>query len=215
MEKASSAKQERRDARSARTTEEVLSRLLSLKPGEIIVKSFFDDSESETVTTTPEAWVREALRCDDLAELLCAGQACEMAGQSMFDLRFEGVPGFFSDSQGSIYDWAFHHGAAECLRHLCKEGFECNDGVLLWIAGRLYGEIDDIAAGSINHLPTTIVVEAYLREMVRRYGVQFAKEHVAAAHGSSRWPCRRAIEIVDGIEDELIAVSEQAFASRS
>ena len=177
-------------------------RILTMGPGEVLVKSFFPKSEAEMVATTPVKMVEEALRCDDRMGLLCAKLACDMVGDSMLDFAYPGVAGFFSDAEGSIFDAAFYYGATDCLRFLCREGFKINHPALLSIAKRVYWLIDDMSLQSPNYLPVAVVLEAYLREMVRRYGLAASKVHVATPGGDGLI-CHRALLMLGVIEDEL------------
>lgn len=177
-----------------------------MKSGEVLVRSFFAGSEAETVATTPIKMVEEALRRDDRVGLLCAKLACEMARESMLDFVYPDVEGFFSDGAGSIYDAAFYYGAGDCLRFLCQEGFKRDDQALLLIASRSYGLIDDMSLQSPNYLPVSIVVEAYLREMVRRFGIEASKTYVATPSDDGL-VCRRALRMLGVIEEELASAA--------
>ena len=145
---------------------------------------------------------RATVRRDDRMGLLCAKLACKMVGDSMLDFVYPDVAGFFSDSEGSIYDAAFYYGATDCLRFVCQEGFERNHEALLSIAARAYGLIDDLSLQSPNYLPVAVVLEAYLREMVRRYGLAASKAHVTTPGGDGLI-CHRALLMLGVIEDEL------------
>ena len=154
------------------------------------------------VATTPIKIVEEALRCDDRMGLLCGKLACDMVGESMLDFVYPGVAGFFSDGEGSIYDAAFYYGATDCLRFVSQAGFESNHPALLFIAKRAYWLIDEMSLQSPNYLPVSVVVEAYLREMVRRYGIGFSKVHVTTPNGDGL-VSYRALLMLDVIEEEL------------
>ena len=200
MGKASRTKKERQ--RGQAHSGAAQARVLTMGEGEVLVRSFFPRSEAEMVATTPFKMVEEALRRDDRMGLLCAKLACKMVGDSMLDFVYPDVAGFFSDSEGSIYDAAFYYGATECLRFVCQEGFERNHEALLSIAAGAYGLIDGLSHQDPNYLPVSIVVEAYLREMVRRYGLAASKAHVTTPGGDGLI-CHRALLMLGVIEDEL------------
>ena len=214
MGKASRTKKERLRGQAHSGAAQV--RVLTMGEGEVFVKSFFPRSEAEMVATTPVKMVEEALRHDDRMGLLCAKLACKMVGDSMLDFVYPDVAGFFSDSEGSIYDAAFYYGAPDCLRFVCQDGFERNHEALLSIAARAYGLIDGLSHQDPNYLPVSIVVEAYLREMVRRYGIDYSKAHVATPGGDGS-VCQQALLMLGAIERELAmgASSQPDSASTS
>lgn len=193
-------------------------RVLAMGEGEVLIKSFFPRSKAEMVATTPIKMVEDALQHDDRMGLLCAKLACEMVGDSMLDFIYPDVAGFFSDSEGSIYDAAFYYGATDCLRFVCQEGFESNHQAMLSIASRAYGLIDGLSHQDPIYLPVSIVVEAYLREMVRRYGIDFSKAHVATPVGDGL-VCQQALLMLGAIERALAMGSssqpDSAFRSES
>lgn len=204
MGKASRTKKERLRGQAHSEASQV--RVLTMGEGEVLVKSFFPRSEAELVSTTPVKMVEEALRRDDRMGLLCAKLACKMVGDSMLDFVYPDVAGFFSDSEGSIYDAAFYYGAADCLRFVCQEGFERNHEALLSIAARAYGLIDGLSHQDPYYLPVSIVVETYLREMVRRNGIDYSKALVATP-GGDVFVCQQALLMLGAIERELTDVA--------
>lgn len=63
--------------------------------------------------------------------------------------------------------------------------------------------IDDISLQDPNYLPVSIVVEAHIRELVRRFGMDFTKKHVALPCSEHGLVCQQALRIVRAIENEM------------